>query len=45
MRQFKQLRDTWDADTLELISDFIDAGDRVAVRFVWRAGPRPGVEH
>jgi hypothetical protein len=25
MRQFEQLRETWDADALELISDFIDA--------------------
>ena len=40
MRQVKQLRDTWDADTLELISDFIDVGDRVAVRYVWRAEGR-----
>ena len=40
MRQVKQLRDTWDADTLELISDFIDVGDRVAVRYVWRAAGR-----
>ena len=45
MRQVKQLRDTWNADTLELISDFIDVGDRVAVRYVWRAAPWPGVEH
>ena len=42
MRQFEQLRETWDADTLEPISDFIDAGDRVVVRLdlAWR-GPRP----
>ena len=38
MRQVKQLRDTWDADTLELISDFIDVGDRVAVRM--SGGPK-----
>ena len=36
MRQFEQLRDTWDADGFELITDFIDAGGRVAVRFIWR---------
>ena len=29
MRQFEQLRETWDTDTFELISDFIDVGDRV----------------
>ena len=26
MRQLGQMRETWDADTFELISDFIDAG-------------------
>ena len=36
MRQFEQLRETWDTDTFELISDFIDVGDRVLVRFIWR---------
>ena len=39
MRQFEQLRETWDADAFELISDFIDVGDRVAVRIIWRAPP------
>ncbi len=42
MRQFEQLRQTWDTDTFELISDFVDVGDRVAVRFIWRGtGRRP----
>jgi ketosteroid isomerase-like protein len=42
MRFHEQLRDTWDADTLAPISDFIDAGDRVAVRYIWRgAGHGP----
>jgi ketosteroid isomerase-like protein len=36
MRFFEQLRDTWDVNTLVPISDFIDAGDRVAVRYAWR---------
>ena len=36
MRQGEQLRETWDAVTLEPIGDFIDVGDRVAVRHVWR---------
>ena len=42
MRQWKQLRETCDADTFELIGDFIDVGDRVAVRvhLAWH-GPRP----
>ncbi len=32
MRQFDRMRGTWDADSLELTSDFIDVGDRVAMR-------------
>ena len=47
MRQFTQMREPWDADTLEPISDFIDAGDRVVVRLRWRGaghGPELNVE-
>ena len=47
MRQFEQLRETWDADAVEPISDFIDAGDRVVVRFIWRGaghGPESNME-
>jgi ketosteroid isomerase-like protein len=36
MRQGEQLRETWDAVSQEPISDFIDVGDRVAVRHIWR---------
>ena len=37
MRQFEQLRETWaDADAAEPISDFVDSGDRVVVRMIWR---------
>src|SRR5207237_8257120 len=44
MRWLAQLRETWDADTLELTSDFIAAGDRVAVRQIWHgAGRGPGI--
>jgi uncharacterized protein len=44
MRQLEQLRETWDADSFELVSDFIDVGDRVAVRFIWSgAGHGPGL--
>ena len=42
MGWFKQLREPWDTDTFELISDFIDAADHVLVRFIWRgAGQGP----
>ena len=47
MRQFEQLRETWDADALEPISDFIDAADRVVVRVIWRGaghGPEANME-
>jgi ketosteroid isomerase-like protein len=47
MRQFEQMRATWDADASELISDFVDAGDRVAVSFVWHGvgqGPEANLE-
>jgi ketosteroid isomerase-like protein len=42
MRQLEQMRETWDADALELTSDFIHAADRVAVRLIWHgAGHGP----
>jgi ketosteroid isomerase-like protein len=42
MRFSEQLRDTWNVETLVPIGDFIDAGDRVAVRYIWRgAGHGP----
>jgi ketosteroid isomerase-like protein len=47
IRGFEQLRDTWDADAFELTSDFMDVGDRVAVRCVWRGtghGPELNLE-
>lgn len=40
MRQFEQMRETWDADALEPTSDFIDAADRVVLRFIWRGAGR-----
>jgi ketosteroid isomerase-like protein len=46
MRWFEEYRETWDNDTAEPI-DFIDAGDRVAVRSTWRAvghGPEAVLE-
>jgi ketosteroid isomerase-like protein len=47
MREFAQLRETWDADVGEAISDFIDVGDRVVVRQSWRGfgrGPDANIE-
>jgi ketosteroid isomerase-like protein len=47
MRQWEQQRDTWDADAVEPISDFIAAGDRVVVRYIWRGaghGPEANFE-
>jgi ketosteroid isomerase-like protein len=47
MCEFEQMRDTWDADALEPISDFIDAADRIVVRFIWRGagyGPEANLE-
>jgi hypothetical protein len=44
--RLEQLRATWDADALDLISDFIDVTDRVAVR-IWRGaghGPEANLE-
>ena len=45
--ELQQLRETWDASTLEAMSDFIDVGDRVAVRMIWRGlgrGPESKIE-
>jgi ketosteroid isomerase-like protein len=47
MRQWEQQREVWDAENLEPISDFVEAGDRVAVRFIWHTaghGPEGGFE-
>jgi ketosteroid isomerase-like protein len=47
MRQFAQLRETWDRDTAEPVGAFIDMGDRVAVRQAWRGegqGPESVLE-
>ncbi|MEA2271536.1 MAG: SnoaL-like polyketide cyclase [Solirubrobacteraceae bacterium] len=48
MRQFRQLRDTFDSDKSEPISDFVTVADRVVVRFAWRTvggrGPDANME-
>lgn len=43
MRQFRWLRETWDADSLDLVGDPVATGPRVVVHAVWRtAGRGPG---
>src|SRR5437867_1559342 len=45
MRSFEQLRDAWEADTLDVTGDIIDIADRVIVRLAWRAvGHGPDLE-
>ena len=47
MRQLGRQRETWDADALELISDFIETADRVVLRIIWRGaghGPELNME-
>jgi ketosteroid isomerase-like protein len=47
MREWEQLRETWDADALVPISDFLDGADHVVVRFIWRGagyGPEANLE-
>jgi ketosteroid isomerase-like protein len=47
IRQFERLRETWDTDAVEAISDFIDAADHVVVRYIWRTvgrGPEANME-
>ena len=47
MREWEQVRETWVADAVEPISDFIDALDRVVVRHIWRGvghGPESNIE-
>ena len=44
MHEWEHVREAWNADVVEPISDFIEAGDRVAVRHIWRvAGQGPEV--
>ena len=47
MRQWEQMRETFDADAIDLTSDFLDAADHVAVRYIWRGmgyGPESNME-
>jgi uncharacterized protein len=40
MRFFEQFREIWDTDSVQPIVDFIDAGDRVVAKVVWRGAGR-----
>jgi len=47
MREWEQVRETWFADAVEPIGEFIEAGDRVVVRQVWHGvgqGPESNIE-
>jgi ketosteroid isomerase-like protein len=47
MRQWQQMRETWDGDAFELLSDFIDGADRIVMRFIWSGvgyGPQSNIE-
>jgi uncharacterized protein len=47
MRQWQQQRETFDADALEPVGDFVEAADRVVMRFVWHGagqGPEADLE-
>ena len=47
LRQWEQLRDAWTGDTLEPVTDFIEADHRVVVRDAWRGtgqGPDADME-
>jgi ketosteroid isomerase-like protein len=46
LRWFAQLQETWDAQSVELVS-LVDAGDRIVVRQVWHGsghGPESTIE-
>jgi uncharacterized protein len=47
MRFFDQLRQTWDADTVEWVGEPIAAADRVVIRIIWHGtghGPQAKME-
>jgi ketosteroid isomerase-like protein len=47
MRQYERMRAAFDVDTVDPITDFIAAGDRVVVRLSWRGtgqGPNMNME-
>jgi len=43
--QWERMRDSWDDDEVEMLADYIDVADRVAVRMIWRErGHGPGAD-
>ena len=47
MRQWNEMRETFDADQITPIGDVVEIGDTVAVRFIWRGvghGPDADLE-
>jgi ketosteroid isomerase-like protein len=47
VRQWKQMRETFDVNTVEPVSEFVSVADRVLVRYVWRGlghGPESRIE-
>ena len=47
MRQWEKQREAWNVDVLEAVGDYIDVGDQVVVRVLWRgsgAGPEARIE-
>jgi len=45
IQQFREVRDAFDNDSLEFVSDFLAAGDRVLVRVAWKgAGHGPAMD-
>jgi ketosteroid isomerase-like protein len=44
MREWEHIREAWNADAVEPISDFIHVGTKVAVRHTWRVTAGHGPE-
>jgi ketosteroid isomerase-like protein len=45
MRQWQQMREAMNADTVEVVGDVIEVGDRVAARYIWQgSGHGPEVK-
>ena len=38
--QWERMRESWDDDEIEMLADYTDAADRVAVRMMWRERDR-----